>query len=141
MTYQTVSKLYSFSVCVGVLLWIFLIIRLIWGLIKKNGTVKSTIKYLTNSLIFLFVYVVYFSFAIVVNGPQGEERVKWVRSYSIEWLIWAIGITTFLAFFNIIYGRRIEKMDNVSQVLILTMADLLIMCYGIFLGGRIALGD
>lgn len=142
MTYELINKLWEFSVLAAVAIWTVLALRLLYGLVKRKGnTIKVTIKYILNTVSFLFVYAVYFSFFIVVQAPHGktkDESVKilndWVRQESFEWSLWALLLTALLVLFNIVYQLRIENIKDYKQVILLTISNGLIMGFGIFLG-------
>ena len=135
MTYKTLGYIFNVSIWVGIFIWTLILVRLFIGLLKKRyGLVKSSIKYLVNSLVFLFVPLVVISFAIVVNRPSGDRRIEWVKSSSFEWILWAIAFTIMLTVFNILYQKRIEKRGTTKEAIIISGLDLLIMSYGIFLG-------
>jgi hypothetical protein len=145
MTYEFTNRLWEFSV-VAAVAWTALILRLVYGLVKRKGDViKETIKYILNTCSFLFVYV-YFSFFIVVQAPHGETKddsIKmlndWVRQESFDWSLWALLVTAVLVLFNIVYQLRIEKIRDNRQVILLTISNGLIMGFGIFLGSSNAL--
>lgn len=142
MTYQDWANINAWFFYVAITIWLILLFKLVYGIIlKRSQTIKSSIKYLVHSLTIFFSFIVYTSFALVVNGPHGEERVKWVWHESIEWFIWALGIAILLALFNNIFQNRIEKIKNNNLTIILFVIDILLMCCGIFLGGKIALAD
>ena len=147
MNNEFLNNLWPYSVLMAVILWAFLILRLVFGVIKKKtDIVKSTIKYLINTLLFLFDAYVYFSFFIVVQAPIGETRDdsirmlnQWVKDDSLEWLYWGMAITLILAIFNYLYQIKIERIKSVSLIIILAILDLLIILYGIFLGSYTAI--
>ena len=147
MNNEFLNNLWPYSVLMAVILWAFLILRLVFGVIKKKtDIVKSTIKYLINTLLFLFDAYVYFSFFIVVQTPIGETRDdsirmlnQWVKDDSLEWLYWGMAITLILAIFNYLYQIKIERIKSVSLIIILAILDLLIILYGIFLGSYTAI--
>src|SRR5690606_24454742 len=138
MTYNSWNEIWSYSVTLGVIVWFFLAIRLFFGVIKKNGTIKSSLKYIVNSATFLFVAFVFFSFAIVNTSP-GENNWVWVKANLIEWFLEAILITLLLATFNFLYQIYIEGKQNFLELVVFALADLTIMVYGIMLGIGIGL--
>lgn len=147
MTYDLINKLWEFSVLAAVAIWTVLALRLLYGLVKRKGNIiKETIKYILNTVSFLFVYAVYFSFFIVVQAPHGktkDDSIKmlndWVRQESFDWFLWALLLTALLVLFNIVYQLRIEKIKDSKQVILLTISNGLIMGFGIFLGSSNAL--
>ncbi|MES2837649.1 MAG: hypothetical protein V4667_09010 [Bacteroidota bacterium] len=140
MSYEFWANVGAITFISGFSVWLILLARLIFGLYKKDKQIiKATIKYIVNTISFLFVYIVYFSFAIVVNGPRGDERKKWVLNESLDWIIWALILSIALTLFNYFYQIKIEKTSNIKNTLILFLLNLFIMCYGIYLGGQFTL--
>jgi NADH:ubiquinone oxidoreductase subunit 4 (subunit M) len=140
MSYKTITSIYSISIIIGIIIGTILVLRLIVGIFRKNNRlIASSLKYIIHSLTFIFVAIVYISFAIVVNGPQGEERKEWIKKESMEWFLIAIGITLTMAILNNIYQIKIEKNKDLRKTIILSILDFLIMCYGIFIGAQIGL--
>jgi hypothetical protein len=147
MTYELLNKIWEYSVLTAVLIWTVLFLRLLYGLVTRRGTIISvSVKYLINTISFLFVYAVYFSFFIVVQAPHGKTREEsieilndWVKQESFGWSLWAILLAALLVMFNIFYQLRIEKIKDNRQITLLTISSALIMSFGIFLGSSNAL--
>jgi hypothetical protein len=139
---QLIEKVWSYSVVAAALVVIFFVLRIAIGLVLKKGNiVKGSTKYLINTVSFLFVYAVYFSFFIVVQAPHGETReesinnlYQWVKSESIEWFLWALLLTLILFLINKLYQLKVEKIRDNRQLALLALFDLAIMVYGIILG-------
>ena len=138
MTYNQWNEIWGYSVIIGVLIWAFLAIRLFIGLLKKKGTIKSSIKYIINTSTFLFVAYAFFSFAITNTRPE-ENVWVWAKPYSIELFGKAISVALLLAIFNYLYQIFIEKKRNILELIVLAIVDLIIMTYGILLGIGIVL--
>ncbi len=142
MTYELISKIWAYSVVTAVLIWTVLFSVLLFGLVKKRwGIIKTSIKYIVNTISFFFAYAVYISFFLVVQAPHGktkDESIKmlndWVYQESLDWFLWALLLTFFLALFNTIYQFRIERTKDNRQIIMLTISSFLIMTFGIFLG-------
>ncbi|WP_133259723.1 hypothetical protein [Pseudochryseolinea flava] len=131
----------------AVAIWTVLALRLLYGLVKRKADViKETIKYILNTVSFLFVYAVYSSFSIVVRAPHGktkDDSIKmlndWVRQESFDWSLSALLLTALLILFNIVYQLKVEKVKDNGQIILLTISSGLIMAFGIFLGSSNAL--
>jgi hypothetical protein len=147
MTYELVNELWGYGVQTAVLIWAVLFLRLLFGLVKRRQEIiKATIKYVINTISFLFAYVVYLSFFIVVQAPRGktkDESIKmlndWITQESFDWSLWALLLTVSLTLFNVFFQLKIEKTKDNRQIIVLTILNLLIMTSGIFLGSYNAL--
>lgn len=140
--YQLIGMVWSYSVVAAALFVVFLVLKILSGLfLKKSNVVKTWTKYLINTVSFLFVYAVYFSFFIVVQAPHGKTREEsienlygWVKSESFEWVLWALLLTLILFFVNKLYQAKVEKIRDNRQLFLLALFDLIVMVYGIILG-------
>jgi hypothetical protein len=147
MTYDLINRLFEHSVEAALAIWAFLLVRLFYGILKRNSNIiKRSAKHIVNTVSFLFVYAVYFSFSIVVRAPHGKNRDEslqmlndWVRQETFEWSIWAILLTVLLVLFNAVYQAKIEKVKDNKQLIWITTANVLVMSFGIFLGAMNAL--
>jgi uncharacterized protein (DUF2132 family) len=144
--YKLYIDIFAYSALTGVLIWTLLTVRLFVGIFKNRPSItKSSIKYLVNSTTFVFVAAVYISFAMVVQAPHGQTKDEsfdllfdWVVTESTEWFLWAMVIAFFLTLFNLVYQNKIEKIKNSRQIVLLSLLDMAVMCYGIFIAGQIA---
>ena len=142
MAYELINELWEYSVLTAVLIWIVLSSRLLFGLVKqRKETIRTSIKYFINTLTFLFVYGVYFSFAIVVQAPHGKTKDDstetlnhWVTKEALDWSLLGLLLTVSLILFNIFYQLKIENTKDSRQIVLLTILSVLIMTIWIFLG-------
>jgi hypothetical protein len=144
--YNIWLNIWQYSVVAGILVLSVLILRLLIGIFKKQlAKIKSSIKYILNGLTFLFVAIVNFSFLIVVRPQKGvskEDSINihknWIIKECWEWFLWALVVTLILTMFNFLYQRKVERINGNKQIYTLSIIDLIIMCYGIFLSGKIS---
>jgi NADH:ubiquinone oxidoreductase subunit 4 (subunit M) len=142
MNYEIINRLWELSVLLALLIWTFLIFRLVIAVVKrKNETIRSSIKYLVNTFTFVFVYFVYFSFSIVVQAPHGKTRSEsmrllneWVSEEALSWGIWASILVGLLTLFNVLYQRKVEKVHSTPQTIALGILNVAIVGLGILLG-------
>lgn len=142
MTYELINKLWACSVVAAVLIWAVLLSRLVFGLVKRRKEiVRTSIKYIVNTITFLFAYAVYFSFFIVVQVPHGmtkDDSIRmlndWVGKEAMQWCLWGLLLMMVLAIFNVVYQLKIEKIKGNVEIILLAILSMLIMTFGIFLG-------
>ena len=147
MTYDDINSVWSYTVLSAAIICGTLILRLLFALVgKRLSLVKTSLKYIANTVSFIYVYAVYFSFAIVVRSPTGKTRedsldmlYSWVREKSLEWFFWGLLMLAVLTIFNTAYQIRIEKKKDNRQLIILAAINLFVILFGILMGSANAI--
>ena len=126
--------------------WAILFIALFVGLFNKNWTLfKRTLKYLTNSLVFIIAWTMILELALIVRPPISttkEASIKALKNWIIEKQIKDvyIALVTIIILFaiNLLFYYKVEHKKFRKDLLILTLSDSIVLALGIWLTGQLA---